>query len=182
MRRMLLIAAKYKDACLHALAVSVFLCAFSPHALADERQYKIEAAYLYSFFNYIVWPGYDSPQKLHASVICVYDSDPIVPYLDYIRSKMENERTLTIRAVPDEGSFSGCHILFVRHRIPPRLEGALTKDTLLVFKPDDPLDRGGMIELSEDDDRIVIRINQLQLEQHGFHVSSRLLDLAQRVK
>jgi hypothetical protein len=148
---------------------------------ADERQYKIEAAYLYSFFNYITWPGYNSSQKLEKPVICVYGNDPILPYLDYVKNKMASERTLTIRNISDVSAAGGCHVLFSRHSALARAN--IAPDTLLVSKLDDPLDRGGsMIDLSEDGDHIAIRINQSQLEQNGFQVSSRLLELAQGAK
>jgi len=173
---------RLKTACLNVLAAGVIMFSFSYPAAAADRQYKIESAYLYSFFNYITWPGYDSPQKLKDPVICIAGNDPILPYLDYIRNKMAGERTLTIRAAGDDGAFAGCHILFVRHRIPSRLLSGVPNDTLIVLKPDDPLDRGGMIELTEDGERISININQPLIEGRGFLVSSRLLDLAREVK
>ena len=155
---------------------------FIPQVYAQERLYKIEAAFLYNFFNYITWPGYDSPQALREPIICVYEQDPILPYLEYVRGKIANERVLTLRVVNEDNIGSGCHILFMRHRVPYRILSSLSQDTLTVLKPDDPLDRGGMIELSEDGERLEIRINQQQLEQKHFQVSSRLLDLVQRVK
>jgi hypothetical protein len=164
------------------LAACALLCAVPAASRADERQYKIEAAFLYNFFNYITWPGTSSPQALEKPVICVYGDDPILNSLDYIRGKTGAERELTVRKVSDTSETEGCNILFMRHRISPRMLGALPNSTLTVFKPDDPLDRGGMIELSEDDERITIKINQSQLAQNGFQVSSRLLNLAQLVK
>jgi hypothetical protein len=155
---------------------------FSSSAYAEERQYKIEAAFLYSFFNYITWPGYSAPQELAKPVICVYGNDPIVPYLNYIRGKMATERLLTVRVLGNIENAGGCHILFMRHRIESDRSNDLANDTLTVVKLDDPLDRGGMIELSEDGERIAIKINQPSLEKNGFQISSRLLDLVQRGK
>lgn len=182
MRRTILIAAKYKDAYRFTLVAGVIAAIFSNTALADERQYKIESAYIYSFFNYIIWPGYDSPQKLREPTICVSGNDPILPYLNYLREKMQKERALTIRTLANDTAPSDCHMLFVRHRISSHMLDTLADNTLVVLKPDDPLDRGGMIELSEDGDRIAIKVDQSQLEKHGFQVSSRLLGLAQGVK
>lgn len=162
------------------LIVSILCCLLPNPLMAEERQYKIEAAYLYNFFNYITWPGYTSPQELQQPVICVHTNDPILPYLHYIRSKIANERKLTIRSVTEGQNAVGCHILFMRHRVTQKI--LLPDDTLTVFKPDDPLDRGGMIELSEDGERITIKIHQSLLERGNFAVSSRLLDLAQRAK
>lgn len=173
---------RWKEGCKTLLTAAVMICAFSYSATGEERQYKLEAAFLYSFFNYITWPGMQNPHDLQKPVICVYGDDPIIPYLDYISDKMSEERTLVIRTITSAEATPGCQILFVRHRISPYMEQSLPNDTLVVFKPDDPLDRGGMIELSQDGERIGIRVDQLQLEQNGFQVSSRLLDLANRVR
>jgi len=178
MRKYTYITGKFRQAGMFMLA-GLMLCA---PAYADDRQYKIEAAYLYSFFNYITWPGYGSPRELKSPVICISGADPIISYLEYIRLKMASERSLTIRAVSDESNSAGCHTLFVRHRISPRISSIVSNETLVVFKPDDPLDRGGMIELAEDGDRIAIKIDQETIEQRGFEVSSRLLDLARSVR
>ena len=176
MRNILIIG---KSVCYFTVLGSMILCGFSFPALAEERQYKVEAAFLYSFFNYITWPRYSTPQELQEPVICVNVDDPIIPYLDYIRAKVGGERTLTVRTIADEEIPKGCNIFFMRHRISSRILASLPSTTLMVLKPDDPLDQGGMIELSQDGERIAIKINQPQLEQNGFRISSRLLELAQ---
>jgi len=160
--------------------MSLALCAVASNAQAEERKYKIEAAYLYSFFNHITWPGYKTPQDMQKPVICVYGNDPILPYLDYVRGKVAGERQLSMRVVGDGSSAERCHILFMRHRA--MQTASLDPKILTVFKPDDPLDRAGLIELSDDAERIALKIDQSQLETQGFLVSSRLLALAQRVR
>lgn len=153
-----------------------------PATAANERQYKVEAAFIYSFFNYITWPGYNSPQELLDPVICVYGGDPVVKYLKYVAGKVSAERSLTIRTITKSSEIGGCKIFFMRHRISYSMLSSLPADTLTVFKPDDPLDRGGMIELSQDVERINIKINQAALERNGFTASSRLLELAMRAR
>lgn len=173
---------KCKKACRILLAISAIMCIFSLPASAQDREYKIEAAFLYSFFNYITWPGYESPQALRDPVICIYEGDPILPYLDYVSNKMIKERMLSIRVLSDSQSTAGCHILFMQHQIPYYRLHLVDDSTLVVFKPDDPLDRGGMIVLTEDEDHIAIKINLNQLERNGFQVSSRLLDIAHKIR
>lgn len=150
-------------------------------SIAQNRQYKIEAAFLYSFFNYITWPGYHSPQALRNPIICIYGQDPILQYLEYVRQKMASERSITIRTIQPGDTTKNCHLFFMRHRVVPS-SATPADSTLTVFKPDDPLDRGGMIELAEDEERLTLRINHRALEQNGFQASSRLLELAQRVR
>ena len=165
-----------------ALAMAMLVCVPGLPAHAEEREYKVEAAFLYSFFNYITWPGYNSPQALQNPVICVYGQDPILGYLNYVRSKMSAERHLTVRTIGDNDTVSDCNLIFMRHRITGYLLSSLPNNILTVLKPDDPLDSGGMIELAAGDEHISIKINHSVLEHNGFQVSSRLLDLAQSVK
>lgn len=165
-----------------AIALSLVSMLCIQPAMAQQRQYKIEAAFLYSFFNYITWPGYESPQALFEPVICVYGKDPILPYLEYVRNRTNVTRTLSVRSVSQPEQTGGCHILFMRHTIPDHIADTLDDSVLTVLKPDDPLDRGGMIELAEEEERILIKINQPKLEQQGFHASSRLLQLAKSIR
>lgn len=165
--------------CRRIFGIVAALCVLTTPALAQERQYKVEAAFLYSFFNYITWPGYDTPQALKDPVICIYGDDPLVPYLKYVSNKVSAERNLTLRTV-SRNSTDGCHLLFMRHRLPD-ISGVDSK-TLTVFMPDDPLDRGGLIELTQEEQRIAVKIDQSNMERRGFLISSRLLQLAKRVR
>lgn len=173
---------RLKKSCQTILAVLVTLLIFSNPSLAEERQYKLEAAFLYSFFNYITWPGLLSPQDLQKPIVCVYGDDPIIPYLSYISNKMAEERTLIVKTVKYAEAIAGCNIYFIRHRLSQDMEQSIPNDTLVVFKPDDPLDSAGMIELAQDGERISIKIDQPRLEKDGFQISSRLLDLARKVR
>lgn len=142
----------------------------------DERYHKVEAAFLYNFFNYITWPDYAAPQELHQPRICIYHNDPIEPYLAYVQRKISTERQLTIRAINEGDDVADCNLLFSRHRL---AQDTMPRATLIVTELADTLDRGeGMIELERSGDGIQMRIDQQTLAEKGFHVSSRLLDLA----
>lgn len=149
----------------------------------DTRFYKIEAAFLYNFFNYITWPGQPDPAALKEPAICLYGSDPVEPYLEYIQRKMAAERTIAIRTVQSPDGLPGCHLLFSRQAMPAAvMKAAHESDTLTVSDAAGHVGRGGMIELSREGGRIAIKIDHTLLETEGFRVSSRLLNLAQRVK
>lgn len=162
----------------YRILAACMLCFMAFPVAAKERQYKIEAAFLYNFFNYITWPGYESSQELQNPVICIYGNDPIKDYLEYIQQRMSDERLLEIRNIYSGDSLKDCHLFFMRHRISLAQFTGVSDSTLTVFILDDPLDRGGMIELSEDEGHIAIHINQSLLKQRGYQISSRLLDLA----
>ena len=164
------------------LAIALVMCANQP-ALAQEndRYYKVEAAFLYNFFNYITWPGYASPQELHKPTICIYEEDPIQPYLEYVQQKMASERSLDIHVLSNAAAASECNLLFTRHRLTKQDLQVIPSSTLIVTEPLDSLDRGvGMIELDREGQEIQMKINQVDMTEKGFQVSSRLLALAMR--
>lgn len=150
-------------------------------ARAAERQYKIEAAFLYNFFNYITWPGV-SAKELKQPVICVMADDPIVPYLQYVQRKMREERALSIRQTTPEQGVQGCHLLYQRaNGQTPIWEHAHESHTLIVTIGDEP--QGvGMINLFQQKDHLAMHINHTHMAEMGYEVSSRLLALAEHVR
>ena len=167
-----------------ATAMAVFFYLLAGPVIAEEaRYYKIEAAFLYNFFNYITWPGYTSPEALTQPTVCLDGNDPVAPYLGYIQQKMAGKRGLLIRKLHEGEAMTGCHMFFLRRNITPAMtQEAFRTHTLIVSELDDPLDRGGVIALAKEDERILMDINQSLLTENGFQISSRLLDLAQKVR
>lgn len=158
------------------LTMLVILLAPTAHA-ADERQFKLEAAFLYNFFNYITWPGYRSPDALKDVTICIESGDPVVPYLSYVQQKMAAQRRLNVHNWTTGDSTDGCHVLFSRSGSVTAANGTLTVSARASY-----INHGGMIGMVQDEGRIGLRINNSLLNEHGFQASSRLLSLAQEVK
>ena len=158
-------------------------------ARADDRQYKVEAAFLYNFFNYIVWPGYHTSDEMKQATICTDSADPVASYLDYIARTRRQERALTVRPWSIDGDVEGCQLIYVRnlndsalHRLQPLTSG---KGVLLVSSTPHFIENGGMVQLEkseeEDGGHVLIEINNTALKAANFQVSSRLLSLAAQV-
>ena len=168
-----------------ALAAVCLLCLLSPPALAQERIYKIEAAFLYNFFNYIVWPGMDEPPR--EGTICVRSRDPVLPYLEYIQRRPNQERRLKVRPLPVDAiniqDIRGCHILFLRDIKSEYLlemqKEVLRKGVLLVAEDNN---FASAINIFPQGERLIIDINNTALKEADFRVSSHLLNLAREVK
>lgn len=164
------------------MALAAALLAHTACAMANpessERQYKLEAAFLYNFFNYVTWPGYSAPSELRDVTICVAGRDPILRYLSYVQERMADERQITVKEWQEGQSLDACHILYSRNGNIPALENA----TLTVSTQSQFIKRGGMIGISEVDGRMGISVNNNAMNRNGFQVSSRLLRIAQEVK
>jgi hypothetical protein len=165
------------------LTLALLCCAPGAGRAADEREYKVEAVFLYNFFNYITWPGYSSPEGLRQVTICTMGDDPVERYLAYVGRRMAHERTLKIRALQEGESPEGCHMVFLRRSSPlSQPVKDPPPDVLTVAMGPDFLANGGMIELTHEQERMAIAINRSLLAHKGFQVSSRLLDLAREVR
>jgi len=141
----------------------------------DSRRYKVEAAFLYHFFNYITWPGYESPDALKGGTICIYGEDGVTRYLSYIQRKMAQSKRLTIDTLAPGDALDGCHMLFLRGTNPPANTPART---LTVVETQGSAGLNGMIKLLHNGEHINMSIDNDLLAAHNFSVSSRLMALA----
>ena len=151
-------------------------------AEVEDRQYKIEAAFLYNFFNYITWPGFLSPQALKQPTICLHNNDPVEPYLDYVQQKRSDERQIRIKEIDEGEKATDCQIVFARDPTAAEIQALVSQHVLVVSEPANVKDDDGMIELIRDNEHMRIRINQPLLEKNKFQISSRLLNIAEVVK
>ena len=165
--------------CIACLLLLAFILSLPFSALSQEtgRQYKVEAAFLFNFFNYFTWPGYDSPEALVNPTLCVDREDPVEPYLRYIQQHTKGARNLTIRKMKDGESPSRCNLLFTRQPLHNKWD--IPDETLIVLESDEDLEREGMIKLEQQEDHMVMVIHNTWMKDKGFKVSSRLLDLAE---
>lgn len=148
----------------------------------DERQFKIESAFLYNFFNYITWPGYDAPEDLMRPVVCVYGNDPVLKPLDYVKQKMSEDRSFAIRRLALGTKPEGCQMAFIRSGTRADVQRVIgTPGVLTVSSESDFVEEGGMVQLVHNEGRIIFEINNSLLSKYGFQASSRLLALARKV-
>lgn len=168
--------------CVCAMCAVVLGVAASP-AQEDARQYKLEADFLYNFFHYIVWPARDLQHVPRPSTICVFGSDPVIPFLEYVREKQAAKQRISIRQLSEMDDPAGCNIFFLRDHLPQEemhIRGF--PDILTVWEHPGSMEEGSMIELVQEDKHIGMKINQALLEKNHFQVSSRLLNLAVEVR
>lgn len=151
-------------------------------ALAESRRAKIEAAFLYNFLNYVTWPQAQSSKV----TICVAEHDPVVPYLHYLQEKMQDERSLHVEELSNHHTVEGCSMVFLRESallsITSLQKQAEEEHILLISDSEGFIDDGGMIELTQEGERMTIAINQDAMAKASLKASSRLLDLAKRVR
>jgi hypothetical protein len=148
-------------------------------------EYQVEAAFLYQFAKFVVWPAPALPADNAPLVIGVLGDDPLGAELEAtVKNKTINGHPLRVlklegKSLPEARR---CQIVFIcpseKRRLAeilPALKGA---SVLTVSKLDRFLPAGGMINFFIEDNRVRFEINDEAARQAGLKISAKLLSLA----
>ena len=146
--------------------------------------YQIKAAFLYHFAQFVEWPAEDASELF---VICVAGDLPLRTSLEELtRGKSVGSRSIQVKQIKGPEDARSCHLMFLSASLNPKatryLAAVHALDVLTVGEPPGFRDRGGMIELFLEDNRIRFDISQQALEDAHLRASSRLLRLARRIE
>ncbi|HLZ39873.1 MAG TPA: YfiR family protein [Candidatus Sulfotelmatobacter sp.] len=173
--------------CVRSLIVLAPLAAGS-HDLAAQQQpseSQIKAAYLYNFGKFVTWPpGQATNQDLF--VICILGKDPFREVLDAtVRGESIGKKQITVRRLSRMPDAAGCNILFIssseQSRLGQILADAQRMHLLTVSDMTHFAERGGVIGLVTQQDRVRFEVNRQAAEQSHLALSSELLKVAVRV-
>ena len=169
-----------KAAALRLLALLV-LClpgqAVRADAAVDERAMK--AAYLYNFALFAQWPTLpDGDFRL-----CVLGTTPLDAELERLEGKrVQNGLSIAMRRIMPGEPLSGCQVLYVDERSRRTLDSLLQQlagsPVLTITDAAGLADRGIMIEMRRQDQRIVFDVNLAAARRAHLDFSARLLKLA----
>jgi hypothetical protein len=149
-------------------------------------EYEVKAAFLYSFAKFIEWPPDAAPADPDVFVISILGEDPFGTILDDIlRGKMVGTRRVVVRRVPREQDVGPSHIVFISDSESQRLSGLLKRfqgaPVLTVGDADRFAERGGVVRLRMEKNRVRLDINLTAAERAHLKISSELLKLARIV-
>ena len=149
-------------------------------------EYHVKAAYLFNFGQFVEWPpqAYEAPDA--PFVICVVGDDPFGNILDeVVAGESLGEHAFVIRRFRNPKDISACHILFIGRNEAGRLDETLRvlkgRSVLTVTDIAGAEDRGAMIVLVNDRNRIRMRINVAAAKSSNLAISSKLLRPAEVV-
>lgn len=165
------------------------LTAFSPtraYSSEEANEYEVKAAFLYNFAKFTEWPSEVFSDPNSPIVIGMIGESPLGASLDQIRGKIANGRQVSIKRFGAGQEFRGCHILFIGasekkriRQIIASLDGA---SILTVSEMEGFTDSGGVINLIMESGKVCFEINAGAANRAKLKVSSKLLNLAKRVK
>ncbi len=165
------------------LAASPVL-AQGPAAPVATREYRIKAAYLYQFSQYVGWPEKAFASKTSPFVIGIYGTNPFADAAKTIAKKKKvGKRPIEFRVLKSPSAATKCHIVFVPSRVTPEnLKKLLVlkknKSILVVGESGGFIDSGGDVQFFLMENKVRFAINQKAVKAAGLPVSSKLLTLA----
>ncbi len=169
--------------------IAVLLCvSFHPnHSTAQQSRPtapQVKAAYLYNFGKFVRWQS--SPSGSNSFDICVLGKNPFGSTLaSTLAGEKLDGKDIHVKNISHLPDAAHCRILFVSSSEEGRLKPvlALAKQANLLTVSDMPgfAERGGMIELVNQEDKIRFQVNANAISDAGLTVSSELLKVAVKV-
>ena len=168
------------------IALLVVAAGVIPLARAQKvDEYQVKGAFVFNFAKFVQWPTEAFKTPSDSLVICVLGQDQIASALRELVSRSSiNGRSGTVRQLADGQAASGCHILFVGPSQSKRFRSSLGNLTWTLIVGETPgfATNGGVINFKLEDGKVRFEINASAAEHEQFHISSKLLSLAQIVK
>src|ERR1700682_1995182 len=173
------------------VALSVSL-SWAPEAFAqardgsDSSEYLIKAGFIYNFAKFVEWPSTAFAEPDSPIVIGVLGTDPFGSIINrVVEEKKIGARGFIVRRYKwgkDLKDIKDCRILFVSSSEKAHFEEIVQSvkglPILTVGETPGFAERGGMIRLTLEDNRVRFEVNVDAAHQADLNISSRLLTLA----
>ena len=167
------------------LTLALF-AALGTRAYAAPSEYQVKAVFLFNFAQFVDWPAEAFPRSDAPFVIGVLGEDPFGPRLDeVVRGEVVNGRHLVVERYRSVADIRNCNILFIGGSEGAHLDeilGALKGRSILTVSDADAAgQRGVMIRLVNENNRIRLRIDVAAAKAGNLTISSKLLRPAEIV-
>jgi len=175
---------------LRALLLCVALCGGPtalPAAAPSATEQQVKAVFVFNFSHFVEWPQQAFPSPTSAFIIGVLGGEQVAEQLEVaVRGEHVGQHPLQVRRLQGIGDIGDCHILYIDKVASAQLGdilAALTgRHTLTVSDLDGASQRGVMIQLATDSNRVHLLINVDSARAAGLTISSNLLRPAQIVR
>ncbi len=158
----------------------------SIQAQSPADEYRVKAAFLYHFAQFVDWPPEVLGSDNRALTFCIVGQTASPGDLEsMVEGKQIGPHPIKIIHLQDNENLRACHVLFLhtndKKRIAFVLAALQNAPVLTVGESDNFVQLGGMIGFCVQDNKIRFDINLLSAQRAGLKISSRLLLLAKSV-
>jgi hypothetical protein len=178
-----------RSAVVYLVLFCVFAAAFGAASaqpldrLEDERLLK--AVFVFNFAKFTHWPDDTWESREAPLILCIAGTDELAITLERLVGEMVGGRPVAIRPYAEGSADQACNLLYIGGSEHSRFVGLIQQMKLIPVLTISQIrgfaDRGGMIQLYRDKDRIRFKINVAAARANGLQLSARLLDLAEVV-
>ncbi len=156
-------------------------------APAPAPEYRVKAAFLLNFAQFVEWPTGSFANDRSPIVVGVLGDDPFGALLDKtFEGETVQHRPLVIRRSHQVEDVLGCHMVFIssseRQRIGEVLASFNGRGILTVSDVENFAVRGGMINFYLDANRVRFEINPAAADREGIRIRAELLRRAKIVQ
>jgi len=153
---------------------------------SEEAEYRIKAAFLCKFGNYIEWPELASTGADATFAIGVMANAPVADAVAAAaKGQGVNGRPIVVRRIERGDAMQGLNVLFVARshaaRLPEALAALKDQPVLVVTEQEGGPPPGSMVNFVVVDDKVKFDISTTASEQVRLHISARLLGVARNV-
>jgi hypothetical protein len=158
------------------LSALLVLASFAPGSDHD-AEYKLKAAFLYNFTQYMTWEGGGNE-----IIIGVLGNSPVYDQLlEVAKAKSGGDKKITVKQFDNVAEATYCNIMFIPQNYSGSLDDVLAKmpkGTLTVTEKPGLGARGAAINFIIVNNKLKFESNIKALNASGIKVSSQLLKLA----
>jgi len=150
-------------------------------------EYEVKAAFLYNFIKFTEWPPEEIAKSGQPFVIGVLGKDPFGAALDkVVEGEAVFKKPIVTKRFSRLEDAASSHVLFISSSEGNNLSAILraldSHSILTVSEIDNFAQRGGVINLKKENERIVFEINIDAARHAGLSMNAQLLKLAKIVK
>lgn len=147
---------------------------------------SLKAAYVYNIAKFTRWPESVLATNENQFNLCLYGDDDTISQLQLLANRSINNHNILIKNVTTESAINDCHLLYISAKENRRyryLLSLIKQETTLTISSDNHFLRlGGLINLTELDQRLQFEVNMEQLAHSKLIFSSKLLSLGKLIE
>ncbi len=149
----------------------------SPQADTDNLA-AIKTGFIYNFFRFIQWPDTGTSYRL-----CSAATSDLESVLLTLENKLVNQKPIHVSIRVESNALKNCDLIFIDSKtaLQPILAAIHDLPILTVGDHTDFIEQGGMIELTEFDNRLAYELNLDTAKASGLQISAQMLKLAKTV-
>jgi len=146
------------------------------------NEQTIKAGLVYNFLKYTTWP--EGSDKGHLRV-CLFGQDPENSYLASLEGQTAQQSVISLMRKDSINDMADCSMVFVdasrKGSLPDLIAFLNGRHALTISDMNEFARLGGMVELTMENKRVALHINDKAISKAGLSIQGRLLRLAKLV-